>query len=525
VFAQGDFHERILSQASTHEQVLALKSRPMRPQRIVPKRRNRLAIAPGFLHAGRFAGDGGINHMAAKHESEGQSQAAQSKDPPYPSEGYAWYVVLILMVVYIFSFVDRQVLAYLVGPIKADLNVSDTLMGLLGGTTFAVFYTLFGIPLGRLADSRSRRTIIAVGLFLWSLATAACGLAKTYSHLLIFRIGVGVGEATLSPSAYSMIADYFKPNRLALAISVYGAGIYIGSGIASIVSGLLVEFATSNADYEFPIIGQVRPWQLVFFAIGLPGLVFTAALYTVREPIRRGVAKAQAAQGGAPAAIPFAEVMQYIRANWQTFVCHCGGFAFMSFIGYVGAFWVPETFIRMHDWSRADVGLRYGIAVIIFGSGGIIVGGQLADWLTQRGYKDAKMRVGLAATLIHLPVGIAFPLMTDGWAAFALLIPAIFAIGMPFGVAPAAIQEMMPNQMRGQAAALYLFVVNLIGIGLGPLTVGMLNDFVYGEDRIHYSLATANITANVLSSALLFFGIAHFRRSLDYRDAWLKSQG
>jgi len=461
--------------------------------------------------------------MAAKHEEAAQSQQPKGEDAPYPPEGYAWYVVLILMIVYIFSFVDRQVLAYLVGPIKADLNVSDTQMGLLGGTTFAVFYTLFGIPLGRLADSRSRRTIIAVGLFLWSLATAACGLAKSYAHLLVFRVGVGVGEATLSPSAYSMIADYFKPSRLALAISVYGAGIYIGSGIASIVSGLLVEFATSNADYSFPIIGQVRPWQLVFFAIGLPGLLFTAAMYTVREPIRRGIAKAQA-QAGAQTAIPVAEVTRYIGANWKTFFCHTGGFAFMSFIGYVGAFWVPATFIRVHGWEIGEVGLRYGIAVIIFGSGGIIFGGQLADWLSQRGYKDAKMRVGLLATLIHLPVGIAFPLVTNDWLAFVLLIPAIFAIGMPFGVAPAAIQEMMPNQMRGQAAALYLFVVNLIGIGLGPLTVGMLNDYVYGVERIHYSLATANITANVLSSTLLFFGIAYFRKSLEYRDHWMKAQ-
>ncbi len=455
--------------------------------------------------------------MAVSEKQAGPKVGAQSEEAPYPPEGYAWYVVLILMVVYIFSVVDRQVLAYLVGPIKADLNVSDTMMGLLGGTTFAVFYTLFGIPLGRLADSRSRRTIIAVGLFLWSLATASCGLAKTYGHLLTFRIGVGIGEATLSPSAYSMIADYFKPTRLALAISVYGAGIYIGSGIASIVSGLLVEFATANTDYEFPIVGQVRPWQLVFFAIGLPGLLFTAMLYTVREPIRRGVAKTHA---GTNSSIPFAEVMQYIGANWKTFLCHCGGFAFMSFIGYVGAFWVPATFIRIHEWSVADVGLRYGVAVIIFGSGGIIFGGQMADWLTQRGYKDAKMRVGLAATLIHLPVGILFPLVTNDWLAFTLLIPAIFAIGMPFGVAPAAIQEMMPNQMRGQAAAIYLFVVNLIGIGLGPLTVGMLNDYVYGVDGINYSLATANITANVLSTTLLFFGIAHFRRSLDYRDNW-----
>lgn len=458
--------------------------------------------------------------MAAKHDVEGQSQGAQTDDPPYPSEGYAWYVVMILMIVYIFSFVDRQVLAYLVGPIKADLGVSDTAMGLLGGTTFAIFYTLFGIPLGRLADSKSRRGIIAVGLFLWSLTTAACGIARSFTHLLIFRVGVGVGEAALSPSAYSLIADYFKPSRMALAISVYGAGIYIGSGVASIVSGYLVEFATAQESFSLPLVGDTRPWQLVFFAIGLPGILFTLAMLTVREPKRRGVLHKSGQSD-----IPFGEVMAYVRSNWKTFLCHCGGFGFFALIGYAGAYWVPATFVRTHEWSLGDVGLRYGLAVIFFGSGGIIFGGQLADSLARKGYVDAKMRVGLLAVLIHLPVGILFPLVTNDWLAFVILIPAVFAIGMPFGVAPAAIQEMMPNQMRGQAAALYLFVVNLIGMGLGPLSVGWIGDNILkDESKINVSLAITNITANIFAIVLLYFGIRYFRQSLEFRDNWHKAQ-
>ncbi len=456
----------------------------------------------------------------AVQEKSAQKPVTHAADDPYPSEGYAWYVVLILMIVYIFSFVDRQVLAYLVGPIKADLGVSDTQMGLLGGTTFAIFYTLFGIPLGRLADSKSRRGIIAVGLFLWSLMTAGCGIAKTFTHLLFFRVGVGVGEAALSPSAYSLIADYFKPGRMALAISVYGAGIYIGSGVASIVSGYLVEFATKQEAFSLPIVGETNPWQLVFFAIGLPGILFTLAMLTIREPKRRGVL-----HKSGQSQIPFNEVMAYIRANWKTFVCHCGGFGFFALIGYAGAYWVPATFVRTHEWSLGDVGLRYGLAVILFGSGGIIFGGQFADWLAKKGYTDAKMRVGLIAVLIHLPVGILFPLVTNDWLAFIILIPAVFAIGMPFGVAPAAIQEMMPNQMRGQAAALYLFVVNLIGMGLGPLSVGWIGDNILkDESKINVSLAITNVSANVFAIVLIYLGIGYFRKSLEYRDSWMKSQ-
>ena len=453
-------------------------------------------------------------------EKSAHGAKVNAAEEPYPQEGYAWYVVLILMIVYIFSFVDRQVLAYLVGPIKADLGVSDTAMGLLGGTTFAIFYTLFGIPLGRLADTKSRRGIIAVGLFLWSLMTAACGVARSFTHLLIFRVGVGVGEAALSPSAYSLIADYFKPGRMALAISVYGAGIYIGSGVASIVSGYLVEFATAQEAFSLPIVGETKPWQLVFFAIGLPGIAFTLALLTIREPKRRGVL-----HKSGQSQIPFAEVMAYVRSNWKTFFCHCGGFGFFALIGYAGAYWVPATFVRTHEWSLSDVGLRYGIAVIIFGSGGIIFGGQLADWMARKGYTAAKMRVGLLAVLIHLPVGILFPLVSNDWLAFIILIPAVFAIGMPFGVAPAAIQEMMPNQMRGQAAALYLFVVNLIGMGLGPLSVGWIGDNILkDESKINVSLAITNITANIFAIVLLYFGIGLFRKSLEHRDNWMKAQ-
>lgn len=456
--------------------------------------------------------------MAVDKKAASPVAGANSAEAPYPSEGYAWYVVGVLMIVYVFSFIDRQIFAYLVGPIKADLSITDELIGYLHGTTFAIFYTLFGIPLGRMADSRSRRGLIAAGLFFWSLASAGCGIAKTFWHLVAFRVGVGVGEATLSPSAYSMIADYFPPRRLALAISVYGAGIYIGSGMASILGGVIAQWAAEKESIEFAIIGAVRPWQLVFFVIGLPGILFTLVMLTVKEPVRRGLHRA-AVQGVAKG-LPFAEVVKYMRANWRTFFCHTVGFSFMSFVGYAGALWIPSVFIRVHDWSVREIGVRYGVAVIIFGTAGIIFGGKLSEWLAKRGHADAKMRAGLFGALMHLPFAILFPLMPNPWLAFIMMVPAIFAVGVPFGVAPAAIQEMMPNQMRGQAAAVYLFVVNLIGIGLGPVTVGTLSTRVFGDQNVHYSLLTANVTANLLSIILLLLGLALFRRSLDYRDQW-----
>ena len=203
------------------------------------------------------------------------------------SMAYPWMVVAILMIAYVFSFVDRQILNLLVGPIRRDLGISDTQMSLLMGFSFAIFYTILGIPLGRLADRVSRRGLITTGVLVWSAMTALCGFAYSYWQLFLCRIGVGVGEATLSPAAYSMIADYFPPERRATAISVYSMGIFLGSGLAFLLGGLVIKFAVAQGTMALPLIGEVRPWQLVFFVLGGSGIVFSLAFLLVREPPRQ----------------------------------------------------------------------------------------------------------------------------------------------------------------------------------------------------------------------------------------------
>src|SRR5882762_1767566 len=214
-------------------------------------------------------------------------------EEPYPSPGYSWYVVGVLTLVYVFSFIDRQIMSLLVRPLRRDLNITDTQVSILMGLGFAIFYTLCGIPLGRLADTRSRRSIIVAGFVAWSFFTAMCGLAKNFSQMLLWRIGVGVGEASLSPSAFSLITDYFPKERLATAISVYSMGIYIGAGMAYLLGGIVVGFASSQEMYNLPLVGATRSWQLVFFIVGLPGIFLALLLYTVREPARRGRLLAQ----------------------------------------------------------------------------------------------------------------------------------------------------------------------------------------------------------------------------------------
>ncbi|MFP6583187.1 MAG: MFS transporter [Candidatus Hydrogenedentota bacterium] len=447
--------------------------------------------------------------------SEEESRAPESvEEEPYPSERYAWFVVGILMIAYIFSFVDRQILSLLVGPIKEDLGISENQMGLLMGFSFALFYTIFGIPLGRLADSKSRRTIIAVGLGIWSIMSTGCGLAKNFTQLTMFRMGVGVGEASLSPSAYSLITDLFKPSRIALAISIYGAGIYIGSGMAYLLGGIVIAWVGTAESVAIPLVGDVAPWQSVFFFIGVPGFLFVPFMFLIKEPKRRGLGKKKDT-----GSVPLAEVFAFVKTHWRTFFFHNVGFALLSFVSYGSGSWIPEFFIRLHDMGRADIGIIYGIIVIIFGTLGIVSGGFFADKLRERGYTDSKLRVGFYAAMAHIPLGLIFPLMPNHILAIMVLCPSVYLAAMPFGVAPAAIQEMMPNRMRGQASAIYLFVVNMIGLGMGPSAVALFTQNVFKDDmKIHYSLATVSTFAGTLAAILLWNGMKQFRKTLEANE-------
>ncbi|ARU87491.1 MFS transporter [Pseudomonas sp. M30-35] len=431
----------------------------------------------------------------------------------YPSNIRAWTTVSILMVAYVLSFIDRQILNLLVGPIRRDLAISDTEMSLLMGLSFALFYTVCGIPLGRLADSKSRRGLIAFGVLFWSAATAACGMARLYWQFLLCRIGVGVGEAALSPAAYSLIADSFPQERRATAISVYSMGVYLGSGLAFLLGGLVIKFASAQGDVMLPVLGEVRPWQLIFIVLGAAGVLFTLLMLAVKEPARRGA--------GAGVVVPLSQVASYIRKNRRTVLCHNFGFAGLAFAGYGSAAWVPTFYIRTYGWDASHVGIVYGSIVAVFGCLGIVFGGRLADWMTKRGRTDANMRVGLYAAIGSVPFVLGFPLMESAFWASVLMAPTVFCLSMPFGVAPAAIQEIMPNSMRGQASAIYLFVITLLGLGIGPTAVALVTDYVFADDNaLRYSLLIVTLVAVTTSIILLGKGLKPYRESIERVRGW-----
>jgi MFS family permease len=433
--------------------------------------------------------------------------SAESKSMAYP-----WFVVFILMVAYVFSFVDRQILNLLVGPIRRDLGISDTQMSLLMGFSFAIFYTILGIPLGRLADSRSRRGLIVAGVVVWSLMTALCGLARSYWQLFLFRVGVGVGEATLSPAAYSMIADYFPPEHRATAISVYSMGIYLGSGIAFLLGGLVIQFAMAQGAIILPLVGEVRPWQVVFFVLGGSGIIFSFAFLLVREPPREGAAMSASA-------VSFGAVLAHLWQNRRTVLCHNFGFAMIAFCSYGASAWIPSFFIRTFGWKAGDVGIIYGLIVMVFGCLGILFGGWLTDRWQKQGRSDAALRVGIFAACVAI-IGNMYLLANTGTLAAILMVPAVFALGMPFGAAPAAIVAIVPNQMRGQTAAVYLFIVNLIGLGVGPTAVALVTDYVFANDlALKYSMLIVGTVANIAAIVLLGAGLKSYRETVQRMNA------
>jgi MFS family permease len=464
--------------------------------------------------------------MNAVTETGAEGPAASpSTAPPYPSNFYAWYCVFVLLGIYLNSFLDRQLVALVVGPIKSSMQLSDSQVGFLMGPAFAIFYTLAGLPLGYAADRFSRRWLIGLGQFFWSIASACFGLSNTYGQMIGARIGVGVGEASLSPSAYSIIADVFPPQRLGRAISVYAMGIYVGGGMANFLGGMMLRSFGAEELYTVPIIGERMGWQVIFLvAAFVPLIPLTLAMLTIREPVRRGLGMKRQPDGTLkPIAVPIPMFIKYALLNKKTILCHGLGFACLSFSGYGASAWLPEFFIRIHGWTRSDVGIYVGLMAMVAGPAGLFFGGWLGDRLAAKGKRDSKMLVGVVAATVWFPFGIASPLMPTGDLAFLLAIPAMFFSAMPWGVAPAAIQEIMPNQMRGQASAVYLFIISIIGLGLGPQALALVTDYVFQDEKqIHLSLMWTTTIAHVASALLLWLGLPHFRKSRDNLDAWLK---
>lgn len=442
---------------------------------------------------------------------------------PYPAASQAWYLVFVLLIFYIFSFIDRQIISLLVEPIKRDLQVSDTLIGLLQGAAFAIFYTLFGIPIGRLADRMNRKSIIAVGVIAWSVMATCCGLARNYAQLMLARAGVGVGEAALSPAAYSMISDAFPREKQGRPFSVYNMGITIGAGVAMVVGGLVVAaISEAGKTFALPLFGEVRAWQFVFIVTGLPGLLLPLLLLGVHEPTRRGLIKMQSASGeDLGQKLPFREVLSFLKKHSDYYGLHFVALAMLAMVGYAVGAWLPTVIARTYGVSPATVGLVIGLSTIFINTSGVFLAGRLCDFWAARGQTDAPIKVCMFVALATL-VTSSLPAFMPS---FTIAIVAICVAGLSFhgyvAMGPMAVNQVTPNQMRAQISSAYLFTVNLIGLGIGPTLVPVISDYVFHDPmQIRWALLIVVVSGCAIAATLLWFARPLFRDKIAATAHW-----
>ena len=430
---------------------------------------------------------------------------------PYPSAGRAWTIVTILTLAYIVSFLDRQILALLIEPIKGALQLSDTQVGLLLGPAFAVFYVTLGYPAGLLADRKSRKAIIAAGISVWCIMTTLCGLARDFVQLFAARVGVGIGEATLTPAALSMISDCFPRERRARPISVYMTGISLGSALAYLIGGQLLEPLLTRPPIEIPILGTIRPWQAEFLIVGLPGLLLALLIALIREPDRQDVNRALDPGTVRESAVA---ALGYIRDRWQAYSSLTIGMCANTIIGYVAS-WNVVLFQRRWGWGIGDIGLSLGLALLICGPLGTMLGGMVSDRLSRAGHNDAAMRVTMVSIVLMVAFSALYPIAGAPYVVLGLFAAMVTAASASSATGAVALVTLSPNQIRAQATALYWIVKNLTGLLLGPVSVGLLTDRVFRDpQQVGSSMAVASAVFGAIGIAALVLGARHYRASV-----------
>lgn len=399
--------------------------------------------------------------------------------PPDARRARPHYVLAVLVLVYAVNFIDRNLLPILLEPIKQELGATDTQMGWLIGFAFAVFYTLAGIPLARLADHGSRRGLMSIGIAFWSLMTAASGLVGSYGQLAVARIAVGVGEASATPAAHAMIADLFPPRRRARALSIYSTGANFGVLFGLLLGGL---------------IQQRFGWRAAFVLIGLPGLLIALLVRATLPEPRRGEAEGLADPGVAP------DVTTTLRhlASLATFrhLAIASGLYGICCYGLVA--WAPAFLMRVHALGPAETGLKSGLAIGLAGAVGTVSIGILTDRLVERDRRWL-LWIPAAAAAIQIPFHALFVFSATADAAILALVPICFLNGIFGALGYTLAQGLAPVRMRAMASATLLFFLNIVGMGLGPMVVGWLNDGLaatHGPAAIRISMLTL-LAANV----------------------------
>ncbi len=432
--------------------------------------------------------------------------AKPAEESLYPPILYAWYVAGLLTIVYIVAYIDRWILSLLIEPIKTSLGLTDFQIGLLIGPAFSVLFVTLGIPLGWLADRKSRRVILTVGIAVWSVMTAVCGIAKSFSGLFAARIGVGIGEASAGPSTLSLIGDYFPKNIRPRAVGLWMTGAPVGAGGTYIIGSQLVEYINNSPPLVLPVLGELFAWQTAFLAIGLPGLVLAVLLYvTVREPVRKETTK-----GEDDAGPTVKEAISYLAIRWRAYGSLFVGIIGVTAIGGI-SFWAPPLFLRTWGWDIGASGPAVGLILITAGPIGTNFGGWLAAHMTARGVSHAAYLTVLLGSLLILPAFVLFPLMPTPWLALGVLFIGFLGMSISSGTSPSALLAITPGQLRGQATAVFFLIINLFGSMTGPPIVGFITDMMGDPADLKYGMSITCFGYGVIMVVTLLWGLRSYK--------------
>lgn len=434
------------------------------------------------------------------------SQHTENERQPYPPSRYAWFVVICLMLAYAVALVDRQILALLIKPIRSDLGLTDVQFSLLVGFAFVLFYSTMGLFCGRLADTINRRNMIVVGMVLWSIATAACGLAQDFKQLFVARMMVGVGEAVLSPAAYSIIADYFPKERRASAAAAYSMAITLGNGGALLFGGVAIATLAHGDTAVVPLMGEVRSWQAVLFIVAIPGLFVAALMLFVKEPWRRETERGTGS---------FAEALAFMRSHAATLALVIVAFALNGLVTYCMNTWTPATFMRVYGWSASRIASAQGIILMVFGTIGIWAGGWWVGRVGDRISNAIVLRTCSAAMLLIAPFALIVGFAPEPWMRLVGVASIAFLQGAPSGLAAVAIYHLVPNQLRGQVTAIYLMTGTLVGFGVGVTLVAAITDYAFRDEAAVGMSLGSTVAVAAVASALLM-RLADRRPDKDY---------
>lgn len=421
-----------------------------------------------------------------RYQSDGENMSDNHQQNPYTSTAARYYAVGLLTVVYTFNFVDRQLLSILQESIKADLLLSDQQLGLLTGFAFALFYVSAGIPIARWADRGNRRNIVALAIGIWSFMTAISGLVQSYVQLLLARIGVGVGEAGGSPPSHSIISDIFPPERRASALAFYSMGVNIGILFGFLVGGWLNEFFD---------------WRTAFFVVGAPGIIIAVVVrYTLREPIR-GLSEQRQVDTDS---VPFRRVLDLLMSR-SAFKHMAFGAALNAFAGYSTSSWTASFMIRSHGMTTGELGTWLAMIMGFGGAVGVFAGGVVAERLARR---DVRWYMWLPAItgLICVPFMVANYTVAGAYTALIVsIIPGIL-FNVYLGNTLAMTHGLVGLRMRALASAILFFILNLIGLGLGPWAIGTLSDMLaptLGQESLRHAML-------YLLPAMMTWSVVHF---------------